>query len=283
MAVSAAALFVRGAQTDAATIVWLRMTLAVAMLSPWAARELRAVKLSSRQRRLMVAGGVALGVHFLAWTASLALTSVAASVLLVSLHPVIVAPASRRLFGERAERGTLIGIALALAGTVITCAGGLRGGGGELGGDLLALLGAVALAVYLLIGRRVRAAQGTAAYSATVYAIVAVMGLVAAIVAGTTHMPSGRTFLFGLLLAAVCTVGGHTLFTWTLRSVTATTVSVAFLGEPPIAAVLALLFLHERPGIATVAGGVLILAGLFLTLRAERAGQRRRELSAGTG
>src|SRR4029077_5848382 len=68
---------------------------------------------------------------------------------------------------------------------------------------------------------------------------------------------------------AVCTVLGHTVFNWTLRHVRAAVVSVSFLGEPPITALLAIPLLAERPPGPALVGGVVILAGLGLAL-AER-------------
>jgi drug/metabolite transporter (DMT)-like permease len=270
LAVSASAIAIRLAHADAATVVWLRMVIAVALLLPWALRDVDALwrRLDGRQRRLVFASGVLLAVHFLTWTASLAYTSVASSVLLVSLHPVMVAPLGARWLGESLDRRTIAGIGLALLGTVITCAGDLRVGGSALGGDLLALVGAVALALYLLIGRRMRRVQSAAAYSASVYAVVAVSGIAVAATTSSLHAPEARTLLACLFLGAVCTVGGHTVFNWALRHVNAATVSVAFLAEPPLAALYALLLLAEQPAITTLVGAPLILGGMFLTLRA---------------
>jgi len=212
--------------------------------------------------------GALLAVHFLSWTASLMDTSVAASVLLVSLHPLIVAPLGARLHGDAVGAPVLAGGGLALCGTVVTCAGGFGAGGKALEGDLLALVGGVALAGYLLIGRARRHRGGVAAYSATVYAIVSAAAVGAASVSGGLHAPSPRALLACIGLAAICTVGGHTVFNWTLRRLPASTVSLSFLGEPPLAALLAFLILGQRPTLPTVIGGVLILAGLAVTLRA---------------
>ncbi len=205
--------------------------------------------------------------HFLTWTASLADTSVAASVLLVSLHPLVVAPLGARILGDRVDNRIVAGIALAIGGTVITCAGAFGAGGNALRGDLLAITGGLALAGYLLIGRARRSRSGVAAYSAIVYAIVSAAAVATAPSAPGLHAPGGRTLLACLGLAAICTVGGHTVFNWTLRHLRASTVSLAFLGEPPLAALLAFLVLGQHPPASTVIGGVLILAGLAVTLR----------------
>ncbi|MEO8899577.1 MAG: DMT family transporter [Candidatus Dormibacter sp.] len=268
VAVSVSAILVQEAQTDAATVVWLRMALAVGLLAPWALPQLRrgAIGGSRRDLSLTLLAGALLAVHFLAWTASLADTSVAASVLLVSLHPLVVTPLGARLLGDRVDSRIVTGIALAIGGTVITCTGAFGAGGNALRGDLLAIVGGLALAGYLLIGRDRRNRSGVAAYSAVVYAMVSAAAVGTAVVGSGLHTPSTRTLLACLGLAAVCTVGGHTVFNWTLRHLRASTVSLSFLGEPPLAALLAFIVLGQRPSLSTVIGGVFILAGLAVTL-----------------
>lgn len=274
VAVSVSAVLIQEARTDAGTVVWVRMAIAVVVLTPWAVPRLArgTVGASRRDALLTATAGVFLAAHFLAWTASLAYTSVAASVLLVSLHPLLVAPLSARLNGDRVSAGVLAGIGLALGGTVVTCIGGLDGGSSPLLGDLLALLGALALAGYLLIGRSRRALGGVMAYSAVVYTVVAVAGVAvtAGHVSGASsglHAPSVRTLLACAGLAVVCTIGGHTVFNWVLHHMAAGAVSLSFLGEAPLAALLAFVVLGQRPSPSTIAGGVLILAGLAVTLR----------------
>jgi drug/metabolite transporter (DMT)-like permease len=56
------------------------------------------------------------------------------------------------------------------------------------------------------------------------------------------------------------------VYNWALRHVQVLLVSLSFLGEPPLAALLALAFFGAVPGLATIAGGVLIIAGLALAL-----------------
>lgn len=268
VAVSFSAILIKEANDDAATIVWLRMGMATVLLAPWVLRDARRGVLprGGKQISLVLVSGVFLAGHFLLWTESLKYTSVAASVLLVSLHPIIVTPLGKRLLGERVSRQMLAGGALAIAGTIVTCAGDFRVDSGAFGGDLLAIAGGLCLAGYLLIGRSVRASLGVAGYSAVVYAVVCVIAALTAVAGGVAHLPSPRVALACFGLALVCTIGGHTVYNWALRHVPVLLVSVSFLGEPPLTAVLALLILASVPSLATVLGGVLILAGLALAL-----------------
>jgi drug/metabolite transporter (DMT)-like permease len=268
VAVSFSAILIKAAGDDPATIVWLRMGMAAVLLAPWVLRDARRGVLPKgpAQLGLVLVSGVFLAGHFLLWTASLKYTSIAASVLLVSLHPIIVTPLGKLLLGERVSRQMLAGGGLAIIGTIVTCAGDLRVDSTAFGGDLLAIAGGLCLAGYLLIGRSVRASLGVAGYSAIVYAVVCVIAALTAAVAGVAHLPSPRVALACLGLAVVCTIGGHTVYNWALRHVPVLLVSVSFLGEPPLTAVLALLILASVPTLATVLGGVLILAGLALAL-----------------
>jgi len=278
VAVSFSAILIKAAGDDAATIVWLRMGMAAVLLAPWVVRDARrgALPHGLTQIGLVLVSGVFLAGHFLLWTASLQYTSIAASVLLVSLHPLIVTPLGKRLLGEGLSRRMLAGGGLAVVGTLVTCAGDLRVDSSAFGGDLLALAGGLCLAGYLLIGRSVRANLGVAGYSAIVYAVVCIIAALTAAAGGVAHLPSPRVALACLGLAVVCTIGGHTVYNWALRHVPVLLVSISFLGEPPLTALLALLILASVPSLATVLGGVLILAGLALALieRGVRPGRR---------
>ena len=98
-----------------------------------------------------IAAGVLLGAHFWLWIASLDYTSVAASVGLVCLQPVFVVVLARVFLAEATARVVVIGILVALSGTVLialdhdeTAGGGSTSSSTALLGDGLALLGAVA-------------------------------------------------------------------------------------------------------------------------------------------
>ncbi|TMD02525.1 MAG: DMT family transporter [Chloroflexi bacterium] len=268
VAVSFSAIFNRLAPDGPATIVWVRMAITAVLLAPLALRDARAGALprSASDWSVVALSGVLLAAHFLTWTASLRHTSVASSVLLVSLHPVLVAVLGRRLLGEGVSLRLIAGLGLALVGTAITAAGDLRVSTEALGGDLLAIAGSITFAGYLLVGRRVRSRYGAAGYSVPVYSVVAVIALLAAPLSGAAVVPRPRTTLACLGLAVVCTVLGHTVFNWTLRHLRAVIVSLAFLGEPPITALLAIPFLGEWPPRSAVMGGVAVLLGLGFAL-----------------
>jgi drug/metabolite transporter (DMT)-like permease len=102
-----------------------------------------------------MASGVALGAHFGFWISSLDYTSVAVSVVLVSTQPVFAAILAYLLFGERTSPLFFAGILIALAGTA-AIAGDDSVGSAPIFGNVPALVGAITVAIYVLIGRSTR-------------------------------------------------------------------------------------------------------------------------------
>lgn len=212
--------------------------------------------------RLLLAGG-SLALHFGSFTASLYFIGVARAVLLVHLQPIAVIALSAWLLNERPSRFRLACVAVSIGGVLIMSYGPSGSGPEGLQGDLLALVAALSLAVYLLAGRSLREVLPTSLYAAVVYGVAAILLFGAALAQGDPVSGfAPATWLLFVVLAVLPTLCGHTLFNWALRHVPASTVSLAFLGEPPAAALLALVFLGEVPPLAVAAGGLLCLAGI---------------------
>ncbi|UCB43062.1 MAG: DMT family transporter [Dehalococcoidales bacterium] len=274
ISVSFAAIFIRLADVDAGTpslvIAAYRLCIASLILAPAALmrsrQELR--RLARKDILLAVASGAFLALHFALWIASLSYTSVATSVVLVTITPIFVAVASYLLFRERLTWQVIAGIVVCLTGAVLIGYGNWQLGSEQLLGGVLALLGALAVAGYLLIGRRLRQEVSLLSYSFVVYSSAAVILLVAALVRGYPLFDySGETYLWMVMLALVPQLLGHMSLVWALRFVSATLVTIAVLGEPVGATALAFVILDEAPTWSEIVGGVLILAGIFLAFR----------------
>src|SRR5688572_229978 len=170
----------RFATAPAVAIAFWRLVLVLPVTFGLAARE--------RQGRsvralfpLMVLSGLLLAVHFWTWIASLRFTSVASSVVLVSLKPVFAWVIAALWLGEHPSRTERWGIVVAVLGAALLGLGDARVSLGALGGDILALVGAVTGAGYYVIGRRARQTVGIWSYASAVYAVAAVaLGFVAA-------------------------------------------------------------------------------------------------------
>ena len=286
IAVSTASIFVRFAQQEAPSLVIaaLRLGFAVVAIAPFAIIRYRSElrKLTRHELLLAVLSGGFLAVHFAAWITSLEYTSIVSSVVLVSTGPLWVALFSPLFLKEQLSRPVLIGMLLALLGGSVIALGDscqISGGlvcpsvsgflqGDALLGNFLALVGAWALAGYLMIGRRLRSGMSLVPYIFLVYGVAAAALCAAMLLAGQRPTGfSGMTYVWILLLALVPQLIGHSIFNWILRYLPATLVGITTLGEPVGSAVLAYFILQEIPASLTLFGGFLILAGIYLSSR----------------
>jgi len=275
VAISFASIFIRFAQAEGVpplSIAAWRLVFASAVLLPyaWATHRNEIQSLSRQELGLMLASGVFLGFHFASWISSLAYTSVASSVVLVSMGPLFVGLGSWLFLRERPGVLLIVGIVLAAVGSIVVSGGDLGKGQDQLLGDLLALTGAVMVAGYLMIGRKVRARRSLVTYIALVYGAAMVALLFMVLVAGEPMFGfSPAAYGWMLALGLVPQLIGHSTLNWALRHLSATYVSIVTLAEPLSAGLLAYIILGEAASWSTAAGGVLILAGIYIASRAE--------------
>lgn len=231
---------------------------------------------STRDLSLALCSGGVLGLHYILWFASLGQTTVASSTVLVTLHPLMILPVSYLLWGDAVSLRQLGGVVAALVGGALITGGDLQIGADRLLGDINALLAAVAMGVYLLIGAAVRRRMELLPYTLVVYGTGGTVTAVAAVLAGYSLWPQPlHEWLLFVALAAIPTLVGHTLFNWALRFTRPAAVSVSILGEPLGASLLAFSLFGEVPGWLQTLGGVLVLIGVYSFNR-----QRREERSA---
>jgi len=220
---------------------------------------------------LMMLSGLLLALHFWSWIASLRFTTVASSVVLVSLKPGFAWGLAAVWLREYPTRAEAWGIGLAVIGASVIGLGDARLSRGALGGDVLALLGALTGARYYVIGRRVRQTVGIWLYATGVYAVAAAALALLALGYRTPLVGFGGHdwTVFGAMAAGPMLVG-HTGMNYALRHFRATTVNVAALGEPVGATLLAWIIpaIHEVPRLTALGGGLLVLIGIGLALGA---------------
>ncbi len=252
--------------TDAAPLavaMW-RMVLSVAFLAPivtlgggWS--------VPARHRRAAALAGVLLAAHFGLWIPSLWLTSVSASVVLVTTGPLWVLLLSPRFLGAPIAGRNLLSFALALAGVVVIVGGDFAVSARALLGDAMALVAAGCMAGYLVVGKRLRSEVPLSSYLAVVYGCAAA-GLAAAVAAARVSAwpasPVAWLPLVGLALGPTLT--GHSLLNWALAHTQAYRVNLAVLLEPVLASFWTWLFIGEAPPLHVVPGAALILGALAL-------------------
>jgi drug/metabolite transporter (DMT)-like permease len=274
--ISFAAPLVRTSDAHAVTIAFWRLGFALLPVALGLAvtREWRQWRTLSRlEVTLALIAGVALAGHFWTWNVSVELTTVAASVTLVSLQPAIVAVLSALYLRERPAPIQLVGIAIAISGALVIALPALLGPGNGDGppnptlGNLLAGFAAVLAAVYYVLGRRLRRVLGIWSYVGIVYSVcfAALGALATALRVELWPQPQRELLIFaGLALGPMLL--GHTGMNWALRYRPAYAVNVTVLAEPIGASLLAALlpWIAEVPPATTILGGLIVLGGILL-------------------
>lgn len=267
-AASVSAILVRYADAaDPLALSFWRCVAGAAALLPFAAGKIRSG--GRGQVKAPVIAGIFLALHFGTWMTSVNLTTVAASVLLVSTTPVFVAIAALVLYKERLPALAWAGILLATGGAAAVGGGSLSGS--SLDGNLLAVAGAATAGGYVMAGQVARRSQGILEYAVVTYAVAgALMAVVcvAADVALTGYPAQTWLAIAGLVVGPQLL--GHTVINLTLSDIDATTVSVTIMAEPVIATALAFALFDEVPSWLLYPGGAAILAGIYMVSAARR-------------
>lgn len=267
---SFSAIFVRFATAPSVVLVVYRMLFAVIVLFPaMLLRHREELKqLTRRDVFLCVCSGCFLGLHFLTYFESLRYTDVASSVTLVDMEVFFVALGTHFLMGTKISRRGWAGIVAVFLGSIIITLGGVKGGSNPLYGDLLALIGAVFVACYTVLGKISRSRLSTTVYTTIVYAAGTITVLVAALWKQIPLTGYGsRNLLCGLGLAVFCTLLGHSIFSWALKYEDAAFISAAKMLEPVYSSILAVFLFHEVLTLQTGIGAVLIIGGIWYYVR----------------
>lgn len=268
IAVSTSAILVKLAgDAPAGIIAFYRLGIAAIFMLPLILIKYQA-ELKQIKRRdwlLTIISGAFLALHFILWFESLNYTSVASSVVLVTLQPIFAFLGTYFFFGERFSVGAIISMLITIVGSVIIGWGDLQISGLALLGDILALLGAVSVTAYFLLGQRLRRNLTLVTYTFIVYSISSVFLLLYNIVLRNEFFgyPSDHWLMF-LLLAIVPTFLGHSVFNWTLKWLSTSTISMAIVFEPIGATILAYFILGEMVTASQWLGGTIVIFGLFL-------------------
>lgn len=269
LAVSWAAIFIRLADTDPLSIAFYRMLFSSLIFLLPAARGLidSLRRLLSSERWLLAGSGLLLGLHFATWITSLKYTSISNSVILVATQPFFIALMERLVWKEHLPRRSVWGMTLAFVGMVVIARGDIEMGPDHLFGDMLALIGAFCAGGYLMFGRKLRQKLDNRHYVFPVHLIATLVMLVIVLLFGSplTGFPP-KTWFWLAALAIVATGLGHNLYNYLLRYLRAHLVAVTILGEPLGATIFAAIIFAEYPSMATVLGGLLILAGILTAL-----------------
>ncbi|MGG0715970.1 DMT family transporter [Robertmurraya massiliosenegalensis] len=269
ISVSTSAIMVKVSTAPSEVIAFYRLFFSVLIMLPVFllkyANELRLI--TKRDWLFSLVAGVFLAFHFILWFESLNYTSVASSTVLVTLQPLFAFVGTYVFFKEKFTiRAILCGI-MAIIGSIIISWGDFKISGSALFGDILALIACALITAYLMFGQTVRKRVSLITYTFVVYAISAVTLFVYVLILGRplTNYPTSDWVYF-VLLAIIPTLLGHTLFNWSVKWLSTSTISMAILLEPVGATVLAYYLLNEKIMLTQIVGGLIVMASLAFFL-----------------
>ncbi len=276
LGISLSAIFVKYSTAPSAVTAAFRLSWTVLLMSPviWVKKEIRQelLRVNKREFILSALSGLFLAIHFVLWFESLQHTSVASSTAIVCTEVIWVALGFCLFLKGTLSKKAVLAIIVTFAGSVCIAYADSSTGGAHVYGDILALVSAVAVAVYTLLGRIVRNSVSTSVYTYVVYVSCA------AVLLGTCLVQSYPLFgygmsavLVGFLLAVFSTILGHSIFSWCLKYFSPAFVSASKLCEPVVASIIAVFLFSELPSVLQIIGGAMIIGGVYYYSKIEKA------------
>jgi drug/metabolite transporter (DMT)-like permease len=267
-AIAFAPIFVRVSETGPTASAFWRVALAVPFLGIWTLLTARPAVTRNAFSWPLAVAGLAFAGDLAVWHLSILYTSVANATLLANLAPLFVTVGGFLLFRERVTRLFLAGMTLALAGAFVLVGPSFALGRSALAGDALGVLTALFYGVYFLAIKQLRDSRDTAHIMAMSTVISALALAPIALLSGEPLLPAtadGWLVLLGLAL--VCQTVGQGLIAFAMAHLPASLSAVSLLIQPVMATCYAWWLLGERVSALQLAGGVIVLAGIYLARR----------------
>lgn len=264
--ISFAAILINLANAPPMIIAFYRMFFSTLILTPiFLAKYRKKAKLFLDYRPVIV--GLFLAIHFILWITAFEYTNVANAVIFVAMQPLFTLLLEFLFAKEDLRQGVVLGVILALVGSLIISIGDINMLFSKIWGDLLALAASLFAASYLFIGRSLRKKVDYFSYIYVVYTYAALFLGLFVLIRGLPFRGYGQiNYLYFLGLALGPTLIGHSVLNYSVRFVPTTIVSLSILGEPIFTTILAWWILGEGITMVTVIGGSFILGGIYLSV-----------------
>jgi drug/metabolite transporter (DMT)-like permease len=272
-AIAFSPIFVRLADVGPMQSAFWRVGLALPFLAGWSAWTLRRRRPDASDAPPMaLAPALAAGLFFAGdlgfWHLSIVYTTVANASLLANFAPIFVTLGGWLLFRQRVTRLFLVALAISLGGAALLVGPSFGAAGTQLAGDAYGAITAMFYGAYMLAIWRSRGSGGTAAVMALSSAVSALLLLPVALAWGGDLLPrSPHGWLVILALAVIPHVMGQSLIAYAMAHLPASLSALSLLVQPVFAAAYAWLILGEGMGAMQVAGGAIVLAGIYLARR----------------
>ncbi len=263
------AIFVRWAGAPGAVSGFYRMALAVVLFSLPFAFEVRRKPVHSRRAVWMaMLAGLSFAGDLALWNQSVLMTSAANATFLGNTAPLWVGLAAWLLLKEPLKRGYWLGLAVALGGAFVLVASDFSLGAQVGLGGIMSLTAGVFYAGFFLATQQARIGLSALA-SWWISALVSLTALL--VIALTFGQPlvgyPPQTYIWMLGVGVFTQIGGYLLVNYALGHLPASIVSITLLSQPVVTLLLAIPLLGEYPDALQIAGGALLLAGVWIVNR----------------
>ncbi len=261
------AVLIRWAAIPGPASAFYRVLIAAVVLVPWRLGARPERRPAARAVRLAFAAGLFFGIDLALYNTAVMRTSAATASFLGNNAPIFVGLGAWYFFRKRPPGAFWAGLGLAMAGGGIMVLSHMRDdrGIGDPTGDLMALVAAVFFAGYLLIAERLRSDLDTLTFNTLAIAGSVLTLLVVCLALGVPlagYSTSTWAALAGLGL--ISQLGAYYALVYALGHLPATITSVGLLTQLPLTALLAVVLLEEPLTLAQIAGGILVLCGVYV-------------------
>jgi len=268
LGISISAILVRMSNAPSLVLATYRMMWTVLILVPFSLKKsLPEIKnIQKKDWVFAILAGICFALHFTFWFESLKHTTIACSTVLVDTDVIFASVGFCLLMHGKIPKKGIIAIIITVCGSILTALSGGISANGSLFGNTLALIAAVLIAAFTLIGKYIRSKNiSTSAFTLIAYTTCLIALISLDFVTGTPMAGYGIKELFiGLGMAVFCTLLGHSVLNWTLKYLSPGYVSAVKLCEPIFATILGMIIFNEIPSFTQIIGAIIIMSGVFI-------------------
>lgn len=218
---------------------------------------------------LMALSGV--GLYYVLFNLGISYTTASQSALIQSSIPVVTAIMAVLWLGERLSAQRVAGIVLAVAGVALIVARTPASGTGSNPalGNALTIASVFSWGVYTMFAKRIANADPLAV--TTLVSVIGTVMLIPAALVETTDISlasiSTKGWLAVAFLGVFPSAVAYLLFNRALRDIDASVVGTLMNLTPVIGVLSGVIVLGETVTTTAIAGGVIVLAGVFVSMR----------------
>jgi drug/metabolite transporter (DMT)-like permease len=197
-------------------------------------------------------------------------TSVAHSSILMGMTPLFVLLIAAGIRLEKMTASKIVGMLIAIGGVVVLSHTPSKVSGATLTGDFFVLLAALSFALFAVFGKRATVSHGSVTVNTFAYlggglmlSPITVWQAWQFSFSGLSLTAWASLLYMALFPSLIC----YLIFYYALTFIAASRVSTFGYLQPPIATLLAVILIDEPVTKALVAGGALVLTGVYVTER----------------